>query len=483
MHLYGTRETYCGSHHLYDAAASSTSGVADTSSVTLKYGTGEVAGAFGYDAACVGGACVGSAVFLRVDEMSASIRNDRADALVGLAWPSISRTIDGRVVEPLFDLLAADGALDSDRDGPFAGDPVFSFFLSRSLGSGADPDGASDIILGGFDLSRTAGGNADALTTVPLARTDYWSVAVDTVFLDDEDLGGCGTGSSSGSSPLPCYGVVDTGTSFLVLPDRVFDALFRKFAAVEGVTCDAKRAEATGEIWCSPCPVDVGVFPQITFAIDGTGYGLSPHDYVIKYVQGRATGCAVEAMRFNLGGVYDNSFILGDTFLRRYASAFNMNPKRPSVSFATVAGAAPLNVTVKVPPHHGLGGGGLSTAVVVAFFVVTAFGLIALAVTAFTIVRNRRRRPIVRRGAASAFMPLYAAPPAGPVAGAGGPFPPHAQAHAFHAPTGQQQHPRHQQQYAGPAAATTAPFTQVSSARGPTPASPQLDYTRLENED
>ena len=95
--------------------------------------------------------------------------------------------------------------------------------------------------------------------------------------------------------------VIDSGTSLLVGPKAIVDPL------ISGIDV------ATD---CS----NLDTLPDITFTIDTTDYTLTGTEYVLN-VQGECL-LGIQSMAFPEGFNY---FILGDVFMRKYPSYFNLN--------------------------------------------------------------------------------------------------------------------------------------------------------------
>ena len=71
----------------------------------------------------------------------------------------------------------------------------------------------------------------------------------------------------------------------------------------------------------------------MTFTIDGTAYTLTSDDYVLKITQSGVTECllGVQSMEFPEGFNY---FIMGDVFMRKYPTYFNLNDNTVSFQVA-----------------------------------------------------------------------------------------------------------------------------------------------------
>ena len=113
--------------------------------------------------------------------------------------------------------------------------------------------------------------------------------------------------------------VIDSGTSVLVGPQSLVDQL------TEGI-----RVKRT----CR----DIETLPDIAFEIDGIEYVLTWEDYVLKVTQDDVTECMNSIMGSDFPEGF-NYFILGDTFMRKYYSYFDLNNNR--VGFITASKLTP----------------------------------------------------------------------------------------------------------------------------------------------
>lgn len=104
------------------------------------------------------------------------------------------------------------------------------------------------------------------------------------------------------------YAVIDSGTSVLVGPQKLVDQL------TEGIVV---RKTCRG----------IENLPDIAFEIDGVEYVLTKEDYVLKVTSGGVTECMLSVMGSDFPEGF-NYFILGDTFMRKYFSYFDLNNNR-----------------------------------------------------------------------------------------------------------------------------------------------------------
>lgn len=86
---------------------------------------------------------------------------------------------------------------------------------------------------------------------------------------------------------------------------------------IKGITV---KADCTGQ----------DALPNISFTIDNTTYTLAPADYVLKVTEGGQTECLLGIQAINAPAGF-NYIILGDVFMRKYATYFNLNDN--TVSF------------------------------------------------------------------------------------------------------------------------------------------------------
>lgn len=104
------------------------------------------------------------------------------------------------------------------------------------------------------------------------------------------------------------YAVIDSGTSVLVGPNELVKKL------TDGIVV---RKTCKG----------IENLPDIAFEIDGIEYVLTKDDYVLKVTSGGVTECVLAVMGSDFPAGF-NYFILGDTFMRKYYSYFDMNNDR-----------------------------------------------------------------------------------------------------------------------------------------------------------
>jgi len=263
-------------HSRYNAQKSSTY-VANNTKFDILYGSGEVAGYWSFDTVNFGGVDIQSVQFGQATLMKGlAFVAGKFDGILGMGWPAIS--IDK--ITPVFNLGWEQGKWE---------DNSFAFFLTST----ADQVG-STLILGGVDTSL-------AQTTFkyyPVRLDAWWVLNVDSV-------------QCNGLTIKLDGGIVDTGTSVLVGTPEAVKQL-KKAAGLPAISPIIDCAKLSS-------------LPTITFTINGDPFPLYPTDYILVVEQDGQKQCNVGIQGLQLppqiGAV---SFILGDTFIHRYYSHFDI---------------------------------------------------------------------------------------------------------------------------------------------------------------
>ena len=268
----------CWTHPTFDSSKS-TSYQKDGQAFDITYGSGSIKGTVGKDVAKIADDITATMGFGEVTKVSgASFLASKMSGIIGLAYNTIS--VD---------------KLDTFMDLSNLKDKSFSFYLH-------DTSDKSYMVIPGMDEENYA-----KVDSHPVREQKYWAIQMDSVAQ--------GTKKIDTSKYL---GVIDSGTSLLVGPKAIVDPL------IEGITV---AQDCSG----------IDSLPTITFTFDGTDYPLSAKDYVLQVSQLGQTECllGIQSMDFPAGFNY---FIVGDVFMRKYPSYFNLNDNTVSFQVAkTVA--------------------------------------------------------------------------------------------------------------------------------------------------
>ena len=148
-------------------------------------------------------------------------------------------------------------------------EPVFAFRLGRT------PGDEGEATFGGIDSTAYKGN----ITYAPVRRRAYWEVAVTKLSFGDKVIPLRNTGAaidtgmsiSVNISPSSVLMRTPSGTSFLVLPTAIANALNARIGAKQSPDGDFI-------VNCNAVPT----FPVLTFYLNGQPYPLQGTDYILN---------------------------------------------------------------------------------------------------------------------------------------------------------------------------------------------------------
>lgn len=112
-------------------------------------------------------------------------------------------------------------------------------------------------------------------------------------------------------------GIVDSGTSLLVgNADTIGKVIAKTGGATTPVACDDTSK------------------PDITFVIEGKEYNLTETDYILKATMLGQTQCMPGLQSMKLPDRMAKMVILGDVFMRKYMTHFDMDNNRVGMALA-----------------------------------------------------------------------------------------------------------------------------------------------------
>ncbi|XP_061387513.1 lysosomal aspartic protease-like [Musca vetustissima] len=273
--------TACQNHNTYDPNASSTY-VPNGEAFSIQYGTGSLTGYLLQDTVTVEGLVIQDQVFAgATNEPGNTFVDAPFDGILGMGFVTIA--VDS--VTPPFYNMYSQGLLGAN---------LFSFYLTRN---GTSTDGGA-LILGGVDPNHYTG----EFTFVPVSQEGYWQFEITSGVVAGVNI--CDQ----------CQGIADTGTSLIAVPD---DQYLNVQSAIGAYYSDEFSSFMLD---CST----IDSLPVVTFNIGGTNFTLTGEDYVIEM-----EGLCMSA--FEDSGA--NFYILGDIFIGKYYTVFDMDNLR--VGFAT----------------------------------------------------------------------------------------------------------------------------------------------------
>ncbi|KYN10482.1 Lysosomal aspartic protease, partial [Trachymyrmex cornetzi] len=283
----------CYKYNKYDGIKSNTY-VQDDTPVDIEYNSGDLSGYLSCDTMNIAGLNVPHQIFVEATRIQRySSHSVEYDGILGMCYPI--RTAEGTI--PVLTNMNQQNLLSR---------PVFSFYLKRHVSfciyvysSPVD----SELIIGGSDPDLYDG----ELTYVPVTNDGYWHFKINRIYIGHSNISLCN-----------CEAIVDTSTSYIIGPSREIEAINRYI----GLEINRVTIIKCGKIYN---------LPSIYFDLGGKPFELTSEDYVIKIKRYNQTIC-MSAFKDTV--LYENSpvWILGNAFLRRYYTEFDM--RNNQVGFA-----------------------------------------------------------------------------------------------------------------------------------------------------
>lgn len=274
----------CYLHTKYDSSSSSTY-VKNGSHFEIKYGSGSLSGFVSNDVMSIGDLQIKKQDFAEAtEEPGLAFAFGKFDGILGLGYDSIS--VNG-IVPPFYNMVKQ----------KLLDEPVFAFYLGSS-------EEGSVATFGGLDKSHYTG----KIEYIPLRRKAYWEVDINSIAFGDEVADLDNTGA-----------ILDTGTSLNVLPSSLADMLNKEIGAKKSwngqytIECDKKKS-----------------LPDIVFNLAGSNYSLPASDYILE-LQG---SCISTFQGMDIPEPAGPLIILGDAFLRRYYSVYDLGKNAVGLALA-----------------------------------------------------------------------------------------------------------------------------------------------------
>lgn len=264
----------CFLHSTYDSSSSSTY-KKNGSDFEIHYGSGSLTGYVSNDDFTIGDLKIKGQDFAEAtSEPGLAFAFGRFDGILGLGYDTISVN---KIVPPFYQMI----------NQKLIDEPVFAFYLGRD-------DEGSEAVFGGVDKDHYEG----KIEYIPLRRKAYWEVDIESISFGDETAELEGTGA-----------ILDTGTSLNVLPTDLAELLNKEIGAKKGF----------GGQYTIECD-KISSLPDITFNLAGSKYSLPASDYILE-VSGN---CVSTFQGMDIPPPAGPLIILGDAFLRRYYSVYDL---------------------------------------------------------------------------------------------------------------------------------------------------------------
>lgn len=253
----------------------------------IQYGSGRLAGYLSHDTVRVAGLEIRNQTFAEATDMPGPIfLAAKFDGIFGLAYRGISI----QNIKPPFYAIMEQNLLKR---------PVFSVYLNRAPKSRRE----GGYLFFGGSSPRYYRGN---FTYVPVTHRAYWQIKLEAARIGQLQL--CLNG---------CQVIIDTGTSFIAVP---YDQAMLINESIGGTPA------AYGQ-FSVPCE-QVPHLPILTFILGSRRFELKGTDYVFHDVFPDRTVCASAFIAVDLASPSGPLWILGDVFLGRYYTEFDMGNHR-----------------------------------------------------------------------------------------------------------------------------------------------------------
>ncbi|CAD5233670.1 unnamed protein product [Bursaphelenchus xylophilus] len=215
-------------------------------------------------------------------------QDDVIDGVMGLGFPKPGEP------ESLINRAVAEGKLEK---------PLYTVWMKK-VGGEVDRLGG-EILFGDVDSEKCEA----SVGYTNLTSTNYWQFDVNDVEIN--------IGGETKKIAQKIEAISDTGTSAIVMPRD----MYRTLVSALGI-----KSNAPGLPY-----VKCNTKFSLNFAINGRNYSLSAQDLMVKY----SDGCVLQ---FDVSAIEgDESWVLGDPFIRTYCQIYDLGRKRVGFAKAKVA--------------------------------------------------------------------------------------------------------------------------------------------------
>uniref|UniRef100_A0A914H6I6 Peptidase A1 domain-containing protein n=1 Tax=Globodera rostochiensis TaxID=31243 RepID=A0A914H6I6_GLORO len=298
------KDKSCSLRHKFVSSKSS-SYQPDGRQMAIKYGSGAMDGFISKDSVCVSNICVQQQEFAEATK-ELGFETSNFDGILGMAFPEASV----KNLSTVFDNMVTQHKVQ---------EPLFSFWLNRNPASKL----GGEMTIGGTDQQRFVA----PITYTPVTRKAYWQFKMDSISGSQGKIV-CQNG---------CQAMADTGASLILGPKNEVEEIQKYIGATPHLH---------GE-YTVPCE-KIPTLPDISFNIGGKAYTLKGKDYVLKLTTNKGkTICLSGFMGTNFSGRVRELWVLGDVFIGRYYTVFDVGQSRIGFAQAKDENRAPVEPAVR----------------------------------------------------------------------------------------------------------------------------------------
>ncbi|XP_029160639.1 lysosomal aspartic protease-like isoform X1 [Nylanderia fulva] len=290
----------CLFHSKYDSKKSSTYIQNDTA-IEISCSRDSIAGILSTDVVSIAGLNVQNQKFAEAMQVrSVAFMYGKFNGILGMGF---NMSYVNKVIPVLYNIVKQD----------LVSSAVFSFYFNKNFSAKV----GGELILGGTDPDYYEG----ELTYVPVNEKGYWQFTIDKITIYNHIFYVDGREEIKNHTLCAhgCEAIANTGTSLIYGPFRDVSIINELIATIYWNNYGEHR------IYCFK--KDAANMPVISFIIGGKMFNLTSQDYIQPVSRNDYTICKSS---FESQGT--TSWTLGDIFLRRYYSVFDLEKSR--VGFA-----------------------------------------------------------------------------------------------------------------------------------------------------
>eukprot|EP01083_Nonionella_stella_P067571 178794_1 len=299
---------------------------------SINYGKGSASGYLSIDTVTIGGLTVEDQIFAEATSWSDLLIScyEPMSGILGFAMKAASEDGSNTLIESLHSQNRIQSKLFSmvlqDKDGKsklIIGEPDDTYYKN-------------DIVWGTVIQPKQTGMWFTQLTGILTTETEELSTTSSSYVWMDTCM-----------DTAPCLALIDSGTSYITMPSATYQKLMQYLVEYTDGT-NAHCVVHRSEFMCSSKAYEPDDdLPVLWFQIGMNAFKLLPNQYMLTGSDSCAVGYDCLAISF-LDSMGDHTYILGDTFLRKYYLVFDETNYRIGIG----SNDDELMTAIPRPPIH-----------------------------------------------------------------------------------------------------------------------------------